>query len=240
MRNFDVAIIEDNVSDRDTLINNLMKYGSLHDCGFQISDYASGEAFLRERNRNFDIVFMDIQLLGIDGIETARRFRQHHPVTILILVTNTEHYAIRGYDVNANDFILKPVRYVSFENKLTKAIAASVAAASEEKIAVNLKEETRLIPLKNIYYIEIAQHELIYHTTMGNITAYGSLNKIESAIQNSSFARCCSWYLVNLNHVEGIYNDEIKLYTGELLHISRGKRKSFLEALLRHCTGVIK
>ena len=149
----------------------------------------------------------------------------------LVIVTSIEQYAIKGYEVSAADFILKPLKYPLFASKLQRVIFRLAADAQSVSVAVRQKENAAFIPARNIYYIEVSGHDVVYHTIEGNIEAYGSLSKVEKSLSGTGFARCSAWCLVNLKHVEGLYGEEIKLYNGETLRISRTKRKAFMQAL---------
>ena len=236
MKIYTVAIVEDLDSDAQLVETYLRQYSQQWDIYFDIQRFLSGESFLSDARKHYDLVFMDMQLTGIDGLDTSYKFRKRNCTAELIFVTSIEHYAVKGYDAGADDFILKPFGYPIFEAKLKKAIQRLVAADTSVPIRVSTKGQLQLIPARNIVYMEVVRHDVIYHTIDGEITAYGSLNKTEAELSGADFARCCSWCLVNLKYVEGIYGDEIRLTVGTTLHMSRGKRKSFLEALTRYCT----
>ncbi len=236
MRSYEIAIVEDTDLDAELLQQCLTKYAQKHDIELIIKRYPSGEAFLADHRRYFDLVFMDMRLSGMDGFKTSRCFRESNRVSELIFITSIEQYAIKGYEVDANDFILKPVTYAVLESKFRKALLRIQAADETVPIRVSTKERVHLIPARNIYYVEVIKHDVIYHTMDGDITAYGSLSKVEAELAEAGFARSCSWCLVNLKYVEGLYDEEIRLYNGQSLHISRSKRKSFLQKLASYCT----
>ena len=237
MKCFEVAIVEDTDYDADVLSKNLERFSLENDVKFNCVRFNLGEAFLADGRKSFDIVFMDMKLAGIDGLETSRVFRQSNPQTELFFITSIEQYAVKGYEVSANDFILKPVTYELFEAKLKKAIQRIFASEEAVSVRVSKKENVSVIPARNIYYIDVIKHDVTYHTADGDIVAYGSLNKLEADLSSVGFARCASWCIVNLRYIEGLYGDDIKLVSGQVLHISRSKKKSFMEQFARYCCG---
>lgn len=234
MKGFEVAIIENDDKDLEQLRAHIEKYSDEHGVSFHIACFAYGEAFLSAACRPFDLVFMDVQLMGMDGLETSRKFRESNPFAILIIVTNTEQYAIKGYEVDADDFILKPVNYALFESKLSKALSRLFADDTSVMVTVRQREGVMYVPARNIYYVEVADHNLVYHTINGNISAYGSLNKVEAMLLETGFIRCSAWCLVNVRYIEGLYGEDIKLYNNDVLRIGRSKRREFLAALAHY------
>lgn len=235
MRIFEVAIVEDSMDDLRLLKDCLEQYAIENDIVFHISHFTYGEAFLSEFCKTFDIVFMDMLLSGMDGLKTSREFRERNSIALLIFVTSIERYAVKSYDVDADDFILKPVNYSIFRMKLKKALQRIELDDTSVSITIRRKESISIIKAKNIYYIEIIKHDIVYHTTNGELNAYGSLNKIEDKLQCIGFARCCSWCLVNLRWIDEVRGDEIFLRNGEMLRISRRKRNEFMQALAKYC-----
>lgn len=235
MNCFEIAIVEDNDEDYAEIENCLNAYSRMNHVILRLTRFAYGEAFLSELRHPFDIVFMDVQLRGMNGLEASRKFRENYPETVLILITCNESYAINGYEIEANDFILKPVHYALLESKLRKAINCVRANNAAVAVTISRKDSTSVIFARNICYIEIFSHSLVFHTIAEEITGYGTLNKVEEQLKDYGFARCSSCCLVNLKYVSGISGDEISLYTGDTLHMSRFKRKPFLETLARYC-----
>lgn len=236
MKDFTVAVVEDDKRDAAKMKECLSRFSERAGVNFSVSYYTSGEAFLTACKRRFNIVFMDMCLNGMNGFDVSKAFRKLAPDSVLIFITNIEKYAIKGYEVDANDFILKPLNYNLFESKMMKVINRLALKEETFSIPVRLGNgETKLLLLNEIYFIEISSHDMVYHTADGDIEAYGSLKKIEEEISEHGFVRCSSWCLVNLQYIEGLYGDDIRLRNGETLHISRSKRKNFLNALNIYC-----
>jgi len=230
MKNYRVAIIEDNDGDFERLDEQLKRYGTENDVAFSVKRFSYGELFLENYKPVYDMIFMDIELLGMDGMKSAERLRELDKYTVLIFVTNLQQYAIRGYSVNATDFVLKPINYYSLKIKLAGVLNKIDVENKGTSICIRNDVGTQVVMSRDIYYIEIVGHDITCHTADTDITFHGSLVNIERKLAPYGFCRSCSWSLVNMKYISGIYGDEIEMLDGKRLHISRGKRKAFLEA----------
>ena len=126
-----VAIVEDEQIHQDTLKNYLQRYESENGVSFHIDVFANPILLLENYKPVYDLIFMDIQMPDINGMDTARRLRAMDQNVLLIFVTSLAQYAIEGYEVAAVDYILKPVQYFSFAMRLTRAIWRINAEAGE-------------------------------------------------------------------------------------------------------------
>lgn len=118
-----VAIVEDDAAEREKIQGYLNELSRQEQIQFEIAPYPSGLNFIMGEMKGFDIVLMDIDMPGVNGMETAQALRKVDPTVILIFVTNMAQYAISGYEVDATDFILKPVNKYSFAIKIKRAVA---------------------------------------------------------------------------------------------------------------------
>ncbi len=120
-------------------------------------------------------------------------------------------YAIKGYTVRATDYVLKPVSYFSFSQRLDKVIGR-INRNVKKYMAVNIKGGTVKLYLPDIYYIESLGHRLIFHTLTGEYVTFGAMKEVEERLKGLNFFRCSKGYLLNLEHVEkragGLRTDE--------------------------------
>ncbi len=224
-----VAIIEDDISAQNDVVNFLIKYGQEKQETFQTFTFVSAEQFLNNYKANYDLILMDIELPGMNGMEASKKLRQLDNHTTLVFITNMAQYAIGGYEVGAFDFILKPITYASFYLKFAR-IMQKINNNSSSQLIIKGKQFSKRINPKQIFYIEISDHDLIYHTIEGNIKGHGSMRILASNLKNLHFTLCNQSYLVNLAFVKEINNGQV-LVNEDWLIISRPKKKEFLKAV---------
>ncbi len=224
-----IAIVEDEDKAAETLIGFLHKYEEEYRQEFQITRFSNGYNFLTKYQAVYDIVFMDIEMPAINGMETAEKLREMDQTTVLIFVTNLTQYAIRGYEVDALDYILKPVTYGSFVMKMHRALKR-VQPKNTAKVIISTKSGDFSVPVSTIQYVESAGHTITYHTETEEYQGYGTLKAVEESLPGEQFYRCNSGILVNLDHVTGIQGTDVSL--GKIsLPISRSRKKEFMKAV---------
>lgn len=225
-----IAIVEDNEIEAQQLFSclRLFEKDCLHT--FQVELFGNTTSFLDNYNNNFDILFLDIELPDINGMKAAFKIREFDKNVVIIFVTNMVKYAIKGYEVNALDYILKPVKYEKLLFKIQKAIEI-VKANSESELTIVNKGTTTRLSLKNLVYIEVEGHSLTYHTTNGNIKGQGSLSTMEWELKSRNFMRCNSCYLVNPRYIESVKGFDLFMTNGDCLKISQPKKKVFMQAM---------
>lgn len=223
------AIVEDSEKDREALLSGIRRYGRENGLAIQTDVFFNAENFLENYRAVYDVVFMDIILPGMTGMDAAARLRRLDAEVALIFVTDMRRYALQGYKVGAMDYFLKPVNYFDLKMRL------DMIALSRKKTGAFLtvhvaKQGDRRLPLDDIYYIEVMNRDLTYHTVDGQITERRALKTLEKELAGQGFRRCSASYLVNLKWCQGLMGDTVTV-AGEELKISRGMRAEFLSHL---------
>ncbi|MGN0421649.1 MAG: LytR/AlgR family response regulator transcription factor [Lachnospiraceae bacterium] len=231
-----IAVIDDERKERDILIRYYRAIQDELKEELNVYAFASGDEFLKEFDCSYDLICLDIDMDGKDGISTAKLIREQDDKVIIIFITNMAQMAIRGYEVQALDFVLKPVNYYSFAMKMRSAF----------KIIGNKKSRNIIIPMPNgmkkissddLLYAEVNGHYLYYHTTEGVFRQKVTLKELEEKLTGLSFKRCNHCYLVNLKYVDTVKKDDLKI-GDEWLKISRPRKKAFLQALANFMGGI--
>ena len=117
-----IAIVEDEAAVREQLAGYVQRYIRQYGTPFEVTEFADGMEILEDYRPQFDIIFLDIEMPELGGMDAAERIRTVDPDVVLVFVTNMAQYAIRGYEVDALDFVLKPVNYYQFSTKLARAL----------------------------------------------------------------------------------------------------------------------
>jgi len=235
--NRNIAIVEDEAEEVEILSSYFTRYSEEYGTTFTVTCFGSAEAFLNRYRPVYDLVLMDICLPKASGMAAAAVLRQLDQSVPLIFVTNMAQFAVKGYEVDAFDFVVKPVSYANFALKIHRLLG-KLSTRRGEELLVTLSDHMVRLPTSQIKYIEISGHRMIYHTTGGEVNAYGNLKEVEASLDASMFARCNSCYLVNLNYVQAIQG-HTALVDGEPLQISRPRRKAFVQALNDYLGGGI-
>lgn len=230
-----IAIIEDNSRDLDQILSFLSRYQQDQSCAFSATSFDDPMKFLSEYRSNYDLVFMDIELPPFHGIDIARRLREIDSVVALVFITNMEQCAVNGYEVDALDFVVKPINYYRFSSMMAKALR-NIAKRSEKEILVRSSSKITRLPISQIYYVEVRDHLLIYHSTQGNLESWGKLSEIEKELAGYDFVRCSSSYLVNLRHIISVDGDTANI-AGDKLPISQRRRKAFYNSVTEYLSG---
>lgn len=222
-----IAIVEDDELEASILEEYIKKHGEENKKEFYISKYSDAINLLNNYKPVYDIIFMDIEMPYLNGMEAAVKLRELDNVVTLIFVTNMANYAIKGYEVAAFDFIVKPVRYATFTMKFRKALAR-ISANEEVNIVVSQRVGIVRLTSRKIIYIEVEGHRLTYHLSDGVVKGHGSLTDLEKQLQICNFLRCHASYLINTQYISHVQGDTVTMTNGDELRISRPRKKKVM------------
>lgn len=230
-----IAIIDDDADERKTLQASFERLAQESGSAIVIIEFAGADDFLDGYDRSFDLICMDIDMSGTDGMSAAQRLRQMDADVPLVFVTNMAQMAIHGYAVHALDFILKPINYYSFSIKM-RGILALIGNRRRKSLVFPTTDGFLRISSDNLYYVEVRGHHLSFHTTQGVIRQRDSLRNWEAKLEGLPFERCNNSYLVNLKQVTAVAKDSVQVGC-DWLPISRTKKKPFMNALTEYMGG---
>lgn len=231
-----VAIVDDVPQDAQRLEKYFRRYNEETGSEYQPVRYPNAAEFLECRDISFDLIVMDIDMPGINGVEAARQLRKRGDGTVLMFVTNMPQYALAGYEVEAVDYVLKPVSYQDFALKLRKA-RRYIQRNRDAQVALRTPDGVTALAVSEILYVESSLHYLTYHLIDQDLRVRGAMGDAEELLPPQQFARCNSGYLVNLRHVEMIDKEDV-VVGGKRLKMSRGKRLEFMDRFTRYLGGM--
>lgn len=237
MRSYSIVLVEDNAEEAHALMAHLERYGVEHDVRFAITHLPSALEFVATHPAA-DLIFMDIDLPGIDGMEAAEELRLHDETTPLVFVTNLAQYAVRGYQVDALDFIVKPVRYFDLAMRMSRAMRV-LERNRGQTLTISSADEVHVVPLRDILYVDLIKHDLQYHLEREVLRRRGSLKSVAQELPATLFVKLSQGCIANMSHVRTIRGDSVELDDGTRLYFSRSRRKPCLEKLSRFLGGTI-
>ena len=200
-----------------------------------IRQFQSGRELL-QAIESFDIIFLDIMMQDLDGMKTAQMFRERDFDKILIFVSSSREYVFEAYDVEAFQYLLKPVDGRKLKRVLQKAVLKT-ESRSQEYIIVSRERQKKKLYLDDIYYFEIKGRIVDVHGQEGIFTYYEQIGELESKLRDKGFFRCHKSYLINLKYVDGYNRQEAILENGETIVIAKRRYEEFCREVLKIMRG---
>ena len=231
-----VSIVEDDAVYADVLKRYLARYQEEYGTQFQVSHYTTGADFLEHYTPDTDLVFMDIELPGINGMDTAISLRKVDQLVALVFITNLTQYAIQGYSVDAEDYIIKPVTYAHFAIKLERVLQRLPDRHAAYMIRTN--EGLVRVACDRIYYVESLRHKLLFHTADGDLFMWGTLSEVEADLRQYGFSRPSKSFLVNMRHIQTCRSSSF-LLRGQEFSIGRSRKAAFLSDVTAYLGGTL-
>lgn len=225
-----VAVVEDDDKEAERIKSYLVSYGKENDENFNVLHFSDGLEFLEKIRPEIDVVFMDIEMPFLNGMDAAKKLRQSDPSVPLVFITNLKQYALNGYEVEAMDFLVKPVAYAAFSTMMGR-VCARLALCTDKEIFIQNAQGGVKIKISDIFYVEVIKHYVIFHTPRGEVKMWGSLSDIEMRLPADRFARCNNCYLVHLAYATRLEGNDLYV-GGDVLAVSRGKKQEFMQRLL--------
>ena len=227
-----IAICDDSESVVNQLSGSIQRYAEETKQEIVIHKFYSGVELLDKYSENYDILFLDIKMPGIDGLLTAEKIRKMDKDVSIIFLTSLIQHALRGYEVNATSYIIKPISYKRLSMEIDRWCHKQTSA-KEPFIIVKNAERSYKVLLKELVYIETANRKALFHTKDRNIMSYKKLRDLEEELKDFGFFRCHSSFIVNLSYIESIEKADSIIVTDEVIPVSQSKRKAFMQSLAR-------
>lgn len=221
---FSIALCEDNSLQREELKNNLSKVLDEIGVEYKLLTFETGEDLLREYPENLDMLFLDIQMGELTGMETARKVRKYDDKVEIIFITALWDYIQKGYEVRAFRYLIKPVKFKELQEQVT-ACVENILHKRYTYITIKDKNNVLKIRTEDILFLETFERKVIIHTNSQDYIVKMSMNKLEEELNNKGFFRCHTSYIVNLIKIEEIKKDYL-LINKFTLPVSKHRMKN--------------
>jgi DNA-binding LytR/AlgR family response regulator len=232
---YKIAIVEDELEYRQQVSEYILQYGEENGMHFEIEAFQDGREIMDADSRTFDIIFFDIEMPKVNGMDASKYIRERDENVVIVFITNLSQYAIQGYSVGAVDFVLKPINYYSFSLRLNRALSR-VKKKETTDVIITTADGMKRLDTGDVFFVEIANRMLHYHTKHGEYVVRGTLQSAEAALTEYHFVKCNYWYLINLKYVSEIQKNMV-FVADRKLEISRRNKAAFVKAVTDYIGG---
>lgn len=230
-----IAVVDDQVMYQEQIQDYITKYANENQVLVDITLFKNGQEIIDDREDKFDLFFLDIDMPSVNGMEVAKHIRKNDTDAVIVFITNLAHYAIDGYAVGALDYVLKPLNYSAFTLRLVRALD-KLKKKDNMDFTIHTLNGIKCLNTDDIYYVEIENRRLHYHTKNGEYIIRGTLKQVEERLGAYHFVKCNQFYLVNLKYVSEI-KGSVVVVGGDVLEISRRSKSLFAKALTDYIGG---
>lgn len=227
-----VAVCDDEMLDCCNMAKDIKEILDETGIPFIVRQFSSGRDLLNAIE-NFDIVFLDIMMCGINGMRTAQLLRDKSFDKILVFISASRDYVFQAYDVEAFQYLVKPVDHLKLERVLQRAVK-KLGNDSQEFMMIHQDRRKKKLYLRDIYYFEIKGRVVSVHGVEGCFDYYEQMGTLEDELKGKGFFRCHKSFLVNLKYVDSYNRQEIFLDTGEKITIAKRRYEAFCQEIMEY------
>lgn len=232
-----IAVVENEEKDMENLCGFLRQYCGENNIDLLLDTFQDGIGLASEYRGGYDCIFLDIMMPLLNGMDTAEKIRTFDSSVPIVFTTNLAQYAIRGYKVNAMDFLVKPLQYFDIVYEMEKIRARQKKRAGDDYLWLSYDGQKRKVLFDDILYIDIIAHDICVHLRNESISFRGTLKSVEEKLGDGRFSRCNNCYIVNLQKIRSITDNDVCLENGQTLRISRPRKKEFLQDFAKFIGG---
>lgn len=230
-----IAVCDDEVSAVQELSDKIKLFMDSKGLEYTLSKFFSGESLLSDisiKNMYFDAVFLDIRMNQMNGMDTAKEIRKVNNKTNIIFVTALKDYVFDAFEVDAANYLVKPIEAQKLHWTLEKLVT-SVSLTADCFLTIHKSGEIKKIPFTDIMYCEVVNHH-VYIYEQNSTHEYGSkIDDLEKKL-TGDFFRCHRSYLVNLKYIDSYSDGFAYLPSGEKIPIATRRQQAFMKSLLHY------
>ncbi len=221
-----VLVVEDYPDEADALREALGTYAKRHDLDLSVTLSDRAQALV-SGEKTFDLVFLDIELPDMSGMDAATLMRSYDKGTPIIFTTSLSQYAAKSYEVDAAGFIVKPVTLPKLELCMDK-VMGTLHRAQNEKIVLPQAGGVRVLLTREVVYIELVRHDLMIHLfgEKDPVKVRGTIRQVLDSIDDEGpLLQVSSGCLVNMDYIRLISGNDVTMADGSVLGVSRARKK---------------
>ncbi|ACL75524.1 LytR/AlgR family response regulator transcription factor [Ruminiclostridium cellulolyticum] len=228
-----IAICDDLRFDRTLLCEYILQYAKNSLINIEVVEFDSGEEMLSSfSEEKYKIVFLDIYMKGIDGVEVAEKIRETDEDCKIIFTTSSEDHKGEGFEVAATHYLIKPITYERVEQALNRC--KQILAFDAQYIELPFGKEFVKINLRDILYVEAVRNGVVITTELKEFKIHMSMAKICNIITDKRFLRSHRGFIVNMQHIISTKDNEFVLKNGSIVPIRQSGRKEIKIAYMHY------
>lgn len=233
-RTFQIVVCDGREKDRMLLCQELNRFFLNRGGGVHLTEYNNGTTLLADIEEGYifpEMIFLEIYMNGMNGMELSRRLRRLGYKGHIIFVTVSNDYAVESYDVHASGYLLKPLHRLKFVRMMEYLLPM---AQNNHIVIQHGRNSQELVDVETITYAESSAHTLAIHLSDGRVLeTREKLDIFEEVLNDPRFLRCHRSFLVNMDYIEGVQKDFL-LPGGELVPIRVRSRKQVVDCYLQY------
>lgn len=226
-----IAICDDCKEDREFFKEALREYTNGQMNLFSVDEFECGEALLSADTDVYTLIFMDIFMKGMNGMETAKELRSKGTKAMLVFVSSSKEFAVESYQVEALHYIIKDYDKSVLHQVLDKFFRNY---PMDRSIEVKVGRERRMVRLQDILYVEASNKKCILHTVKEDLEVSLSMSELAGMLPSAEFVRPIRYAIVSLKEVVAVPTDVMKLSNGVEIPIGRGERQVMKKAFAEY------
>lgn len=230
-----IGICDGEQTVRSLLASFVERYRSETGTEIQLLSYSTGEKLLKNYLLDIDLIFLEIPLRKINGLEIATRIKQYDKQIRIVFLTKVMSYVLEAYDVGASNYLLKPLSYEKFCKELNRVLEQNSSIEGSYFLEQN-RQGLHKIYFQDVRYIETAGKSVLIHTVNSDIPSNRQMKQFEQIFIDTPLIRCHAGYIVNLRYFQKVENFMITLTDGKQIPISRNRR-AFVLSQIRQVYG---
>lgn len=233
-----IAICDDEAPIREVLKSKIEKYYFSRKVDFSIDGYDSGESLLRQELDKIDVLFLDVDMPGLSGMETANEIRKTNKTMIIVFLTAYSEFVFESFKVDAFRYLVKPLKDSELAEVL-EAVQGKLYDDGGDCLSFQFQNETYNTRYSDILYIEGMRNKIWLHCQDGVYRWRGALKNLQDLLEGRGFFQVHRSYIINMDKIQRHNSKEIQMENGDMVPVSRYKLDDFKEEYIKHWSKVL-